>query len=228
MRSTHVLTGIALVGALALGSSAAAGMGPQAASASAQLSDDTIESRVEAVLKKDSMLAPRSIDVEADHGRVTLTGKVKTAEEKARAATVAKIAGVTAVVNSLEIDPNVTVSTADKAAAKTKEGLNKAVDATVKGAEKAKEGVGKAAEKTGEALGTAGEKLSDAAVTTKVKGNFAKDVVLKDADIAVDTSDHIVTLRGTVVSASAKMKAEEVAKGTDGVTRVVNEIVVRP
>lgn len=238
MRFTQVLTGIALAAALAVGSPAVAGVGAQA-SGSAQLSDETIESRVEALLKKDSLLAPRSIDVESERGRVTLTGTVKTAGEKAHAAIVAKIEGVSAVVNELEVDPNVAVSKTDRAAARTKEGLNKAVDATAKGVEKAKEGVqvgvaeaakgvGKAADKTGEVLGTAGEKLSDAAVVTRVKNNLSKDPLLKDTSIAVESAAHVVTLRGTVVSAAVKTKAEDIAKSTDGVARVVSEIVVRP
>lgn len=237
MRFTHVVTGVALVTAL-VGTPAFAGVGPQA-SGSAQLSDETIESRVEAVLKKDSLLAPRSIDVESARGRVTLTGKVKTAEEKARAATIAKIDGVVTIVNEIEIDPNVEVSTTDRAAAKTKEGLNKAVDATAKGAEKAAEGVqkgvaetakavGKAAEKTGEAVGTAGDKVSDATLTTRVKGAFVDEPLLKESSIDVDTSARIVTLRGTVASSAAKVKAEEIASRISGVAKVVNEIVVRP
>jgi hyperosmotically inducible protein len=237
MRFTHVVVGVALVGAL-FGSPAFAGAGSQA-TGSAQLSDETIESRIEAILKKEPLLAARDIDVESERGRVTLTGRVKTADEKARAAVVAKIDGVATVVNELEVDPKVDVSRTDRAAAKTKEGLNKAVDATVKGAEKAKEGVqagvgegakavGKAADKTGEALGTAGEKVTDASLTTRVKNGFTKEPLLKDTSIAVETSARVVTLRGTVVSAAVKTKAEEIAKATEGVARVVSELVVKP
>lgn len=239
MNFSNVVTGIGLVGALTVAPGAyAAGVRVQVG-ASAQVSDDTIETRVDAVLKKDSMLAARNIDVESDHGRVTLTGTVRTAEEKAKAGLLAKVDGVATVVNDITVDPNADRSRTDRAAEKTKDGLNKAVDATAKGADKAKEGVqkgaaetakgvGKAAEKTAEAVGTAGDKLGDAAVTAKVKGRFSDDPMLKGVSINVDTKANVVTLRGTVPSVAAKTQAREVAARTEGVTRVVNELVVTP
>jgi osmotically-inducible protein OsmY len=236
---SHVVTSLGLIGALAVAAPASAGFSThQSGSATAQVSDDTLESRIETTLKKDSILAARNIDVESEHGRVKLTGSVRTADEKARAARLAKINGVTAVVNELEIDPNADRSKVDTAADKTKEGLNKAVDATAKGAEKTKEGVqkgvaetekglGKAADKTAEALDKAGDKLGNTSISTRVKSDFAKDPMLKDVAIRVDTADRVVTLKGTVPSAAVKARAEEVAARTDGVLRVVNDLVVR-
>jgi hyperosmotically inducible periplasmic protein len=228
MKVSKVFTGIlALVSALTVAPSAYAAIEAQA-TATVQVSDDTIESRIEAVLRKDSILTARGIDVESERGRVTLTGKVKTADEKARAATLAKIEGVTTVVNQLEIDPNADRSAADK----TKEGLNKAVDATAKGVQKGvtegAKAVGKAAEKTADAVGTAGDKVSDGTLTTRVKGAFVDEPLLKSSSINVDTTARVVTLRGTVASAAAKVKAEEIASRTSGVAKVVNELVVTP
>ncbi len=243
MNVGKVFTTIGVVTLLAALPSAYAGVERPQAGATAQVSDDQIESRLESLFKKDSVLAARDIDVASDHGKVTLTGTVKTADEKARAARLAKIEGVATVVNEIEVNPNADRSKTDRAAEKTKEGLNKAVDATAKGAEKAKEGVktgatesgkavGKAAKKTGEAIGTAGEKVGDAstnaAVTARVKTAFGKDAVLKDTSINVDSKDGVITLRGTVPSAAAKTKAEEIAARTEGVSRVVNELVVKP
>jgi hyperosmotically inducible periplasmic protein len=239
MKVSRVITAAVAVGLLAGAPSAYAGVERAQTGATAQVSDDQIESRLDALFKKDSILAARDIDVESERGKVTLTGKVRTADEKARAARLAKIDGVATVVNEIEVDPNADRSTTDRAAEKTKEGLNKAVDVTAKGAEKAKEGaekgvaesgkaVGKAAKKTGEAIGTAGDKVSDASLTAKVKTNVTKDPLLKDTSINVDTKDGVVTLRGTVPSAAAKTQAEEIATRTSGVTRVVNELVVKP
>lgn len=213
-------------------------LAPAAFAAAQESPDETIESKIEATLKKDSILSTRSIDVESEQGRVKLTGAVKTADEKARAEKLAKIAGVTGVVNELRIDPNVERSTADRAASATKEGLNKAVDATAKGAEKAaqgakrgvaeaEKGVGTAAGKTADAVGTAGEKLTDTSISTRVKDEFSKDATLKNVAIKVDTKARVVTLRGTVATADIKARAEEVATKTEGVTRVVNDIVVQ-
>jgi hyperosmotically inducible periplasmic protein len=203
----------------------------------AQADDDTLESSIETTLKKDSVLSSRDIDVESNRGVVTLTGSVRTSEEKARAARLAKVTGVTSVVNDLKVDPNVDRSKVDAAADKTKAGLNKAVDATAEAAKKTKEGVqkgvgesakgvGKAAEKTAEAVGTAGDKVSDASLTTRVKSDFSDEPLLKNSAIRVETSNRTVTLRGTVASEAAKARAGEIAKQTSGVARVVNELVV--
>jgi hyperosmotically inducible periplasmic protein len=230
MKVSNVVTGMAIVGALSVVPSAHAAM--QQASATVQVSDDAIESRIEAVLKKDATLTARGIDVESERGTVTLTGKVKNASEKARAERLAKVDGVTTVVNQLEIDPKADQSKVDRAADKTKDGLNKAVDATAKGVEKgvteSAKAVGKAAEKTGEAVGTAGEKVADATLTTRIAGAYVDEPLLKDSSINVDTNDNVVTLRGTVLTAAGKTKAEEIAARTSGVKRVVNELVVKP
>lgn len=213
-------------------------LAPASYSAAQESPDEAIESKIESVLKKDSVLAPRSIDVESEYGRVKLTGAVKTADEKARAEKLARIAGVTAVINELEIDPNVERSKIDRAADATKEGLNKAVDATAKGTQKAAEGarkgvaeagqaVAKGADKTADAVGTAGGKVSDTSVNARVKGELAKDPLLKNVAIRVDTKDRVVTLRGTVASEAVRSRAEEVATRTEDVARVVNELVVK-
>jgi osmotically-inducible protein OsmY len=229
MRLSTAMMRLGLVGFLALV--------PAARSVAQESPDEAIESKIEASLKKDSILAARSIDVESEHGRVTLTGAVKTADEKARAERLARIAGVVGLINELEIDPHADRSRADRAADATKEGLNKASDATVKGAQKAgkgvqkgvaetEKGIGKAAEKTADAVGTAGGKVTDTSLTTSVKNGFSKDPLVKSAAINVDTRARVVTLRGTVASADVKTRAEEIARGTAGVARVVNELVI--
>ena len=228
---------VAVVGVMGTVCVAAPARLAAAAQQTATVDDDTIESRVEATLKKDAMLAPRDIDVKSKHGQVTLTGSVRTAAEKSRAGELARISGVTGVDNNIEINPKIDQSKTDAAADKTKAGLNKAVDATAKGAEKTKEGVekgvgatakgvGKAADKTADAMDKTGDTLSDTAVTSSVKSGFSGEPLLKDTAIDVHTSDRVVTLKGTVGSSAAKARAEEIATRTKGVTRVVNELVV--
>lgn len=203
-----------------------------------KVSDDTIESQIEDAFEKDSVLAPRDLDVESNDGVVTLSGAVLTAADKARAARLAKVAGVTRVVNEIEVDPNAARSKTATAAKKTKEGLNKAVDATVTGIEKAKEGVakgvgeggkavGKAAGKTADAVGTAGDEVTDASLTTRVKTELSGESLLKNTSIDVSTDNKVVTLKGTVPTEAAKARAGEIAAKTGGVSRVVNDLVVR-
>lgn len=72
-----------------------------------------------------------------------------------------------------------------------------------------------------------GEKISDAWITTKVKWFFVGDDLLKGSEINVDTKDNIVTLKGTVKTAPGKARAVELAQNTDGVKKVVDQLVVR-
>lgn len=120
----------------------------------------------------------------------------------------------------------------------TKTGADKAIDATKTAGDKTADAAQKTADKTAEVAGKVAEKTKDVAVatatavtdgwiTTKLKAKFADESVLKGSDINVDTTDHVVTLKGTVLSGPAKTRAGEIAKGTQGVTRVVNEIVVK-
>ena len=69
-----------------------------------------------------------------------------------------------------------------------------------------------------------GEKISDAWITTKVKWFFMGEELLKGSDINVDTKDNVVTLKGTVKSQAARVKAVELAKNTDGVKSVVDQL----
>jgi osmotically-inducible protein OsmY len=229
------LVGIVFVAGPALGASA----GQQVASAAAgKVDDGELQSRIAGNLKKSPSLAPRDIDVDVKQGIVTLTGTVRTSTEKARAGRLAKVRGVTRVNNRIGVDPKIDQSKIDAAGEKTKAGLTKAVDATVNAAEKTKQGVqkgvgkaeqgvGTAADKTSKAVSKVGDKLNDTSVTTRVKADFSGEKLLQDAAIDVDTTDHVVTLRGTVASNAAKARAAEIAGRTEGVTRVVNQLVVR-
>ena len=69
--------------------------------------------------------------------------------------------------------------------------------------------------------------LTDGWITTKVSAKFVDETLLKDSNINVDTDDGVVTLRGPVASDAAKARAATIARSTEGVTRVVNQLVVR-
>ena len=79
---------------------------------------------------------------------------------------------------------------------------------------------------TREATGTAGQAVSDGWITTKVKSSFVGVDALEGSDINVDTNGHIVTLRGTVPSATARARAVSLAKQVDGVKSVKDELTI--
>jgi osmotically-inducible protein OsmY len=73
---------------------------------------------------------------------------------------------------------------------------------------------------------TIGCAQTDAGVTTSVKSRLAADQTVKAYQIDVDTHDHVVTLSGEVDSAVARERAVALARQTEGVNSVVDNIRV--
>jgi hyperosmotically inducible periplasmic protein len=70
--------------------------------------------------------------------------------------------------------------------------------------------------------------VDDSAITAKVKSKLATDSDTSAIRISVETKEGVVTLTGNVPTDTEKSKAETLAKNTDGVKRVQNEIKVTP
>ena len=71
-----------------------------------------------------------------------------------------------------------------------------------------------------------GEKIDDAWITTKVNWFFVGEDTLKHSSINVDTKNNVVTLNGTVTNAAGKARAAQLARQTDGVKNVVNNLTI--
>jgi hyperosmotically inducible periplasmic protein len=67
---------------------------------------------------------------------------------------------------------------------------------------------------------------TDAGITTKVKTKLAADDTVKAYQIDVDTKDKVVTLSGNVDNPAAKDQAVAIARSTEGVADVVDNITV--
>ena len=80
------------------------------------------------------------------------------------------------------------------------------------------------AAKTADAASKAGAVLSDSALTAKIKSKMALDDSVKARTIDVSTTDHIVTLKGTVRSVAEHDRAVQLAKETAGVERVIDQL----
>jgi hyperosmotically inducible protein len=70
------------------------------------------------------------------------------------------------------------------------------------------------------------EQTSDATITGRVGRRLTADADVKRYEIDVDTLDGVVYLRGKVDSETMKASAERIARNTDGVRQVVNELIV--
>lgn len=68
--------------------------------------------------------------------------------------------------------------------------------------------------------------LTDAWLTTKIQAQYFVDPDVSSLDIDVTTENRVVTLEGEVESNTEKTLAESIARDTEGVTRVVNRLVV--
>lgn len=75
---------------------------------------------------------------------------------------------------------------------------------------------------------TIGQSLDDAWIHTKIVAKMIGDTQTPERNINVDVVDGAVTLRGDVDTAEAKAEAERVAKETDGVKKVTNQLKVVP
>ena len=74
---------------------------------------------------------------------------------------------------------------------------------------------------------SAGSYVDDASITTRVKSAFASDKTVAATAINVETLRGTVQLSGFAKSQAEKDRAAQIARQTDGVKAVENDIVVR-
>jgi len=195
-------------------------------------SDHTLTERIETRVHQDAGLKKHDVKVTVDGGVATLTGTVASATEKTRAAQLARVKGITRVDNQLVVDRSVaaagTKGTVAETKAVAKEAGAKTKEVAKDVGEKTKDGAVKVGEKTKEGVSKVGSEITDAWILGKVKAQFVGEDVLKGSDINVDCDKHIVRLRGTVVTAAAKARAITIAKTTDGVDHVIDELTIGP
>jgi osmotically-inducible protein OsmY len=67
---------------------------------------------------------------------------------------------------------------------------------------------------------------TDAGITTNVKTKLAADDTVKAYQVDVDTRNGVVTLSGSLESAAAKEQAIQIARQTDGVRDVIDQLHV--
>ena len=163
-----------------------------------------IDARIHQRLKADRSLRGYDIDVSVTDRVATLSGTVATAQQKARAGRLAHVAGVDRVDNRITVD-------------------HSAVRGTTGKIEHGAKDVGRAGE---HAVSKTGEVVTDGWITSRIHQRFIGVDVLKGSDIDVDTNNHVVTLKGTVLSEAGRRKAVQIAKGTEGVHQVVDHLTI--
>ena len=92
-----------------------------------------------------------------------------------------------------------------------------------------KSGFRKAGNAAKEQFAKARTSVHNMGVESRVYGRIHWDKALNDATIELtSTEDGVITLNGTVADAKAKIKAIDLTKDTVGVTKVVDQLAVRP
>ncbi len=69
---------------------------------------------------------------------------------------------------------------------------------------------------------------TDAGITTSVKSRLAADEAVKAYQVDVDTANKVVTLRGDVETIAQKEQAVRLARETEGVRDVIDQLRVNP
>jgi hyperosmotically inducible protein len=180
------------------------------------IKDSWITLKVHSQFVPEDTLEGSDIDVDTNKGVVTLKGTVTGDAGKARAVAIAKATdGVNSVVDSLRIAP------AHSMTAEAREAGAKAADKTKAAARDAKDAAK-------EATGTTGKAITDGWIKSKIAAQYVTEDSLDNSDIDIDVSRGAVVLNGAVRTAAAKDKATSLAKGTDGVKSVKNNLKVNP
>lgn len=123
------------------------------------------------------------------------------------------------------------LSDGDADVAETREAASEAGDAVGTAgrtaAERGREAGAEIGERAGQAAQGAQRALADGSLTAKIKAKMGLDDTVKALNLDVDTVNGVVTVKGVVRSAAEKQRALQLARETDGVRQVVDQVTVR-
>ena len=194
------------------------------------IKDGWLVTKIHSEFVDEGVLSGSNIDVDVKNGMVTLQGTVPSEAARARAIQSAKNNdGVKGVIDQLRIAPAVhDRGTIDKVQDTTADAAKKTGKTVAKAADKTEDGLEKAGDKTASGAKKTGRAIDDGWIKSKIYAQYMADwnTVLDDSDIDVDVANNYVTLNGTVKSAAAKAKAVSIAKATDGVKGVKDNLRV--
>lgn len=188
--------------------------------------DAGITTNVKTKFAADETVKAYQVDVDTRNGVVTLSGAVETSTAKEQAIRIARETnGVRDVIDQIRVgEATATFGSdlerrAESGAAELKQEGREAAGAVREAGREAADWAGNAADKTGAVV-------ADAAITSAVKVKLLADTTVKGLKIDVDTDGGTVTLNGTVSSRAEADRAMMLARNTEGVKRVVDNMRV--
>jgi hyperosmotically inducible periplasmic protein len=171
-----------------------------------KMTDSELENKIKAKFDSDARLkaADLNISANAEKNEATVSGAVPTQALRMKAVNLAKEAS-----SGLVLTDKIEVRPRELTRAEYTEENARAEREKAKG--------------SGEKLG---DSLDDAWIHTKIVAKLIGNSDTPERKINVDVVNNVVTLRGAVDNAEQRAEAERVAKETEGVTRVVNQLKV--
>ena len=181
---------------------------PPEAKAVPKMSNDELDRLVTAKINSDAALVTYKIhvDADADKNAVTISGTVPTESLRMKAVDAARTVSAGLVVTD-KID--------------VKPGNIDRKDYTEDMAREARERASKSSE-------SIGNSLDDAWIHTKIRSKLLGEGEFPGGSLNVDVKNNVVTLRGTVATKADRTKAEQIARTTEGVKSVRNQLVIKP
>jgi osmotically-inducible protein OsmY len=207
MRKLYGVLILAVAGTLAL-----AGCGPTnretatRTESGTKMSDSDLENSIKSRLNEDPSLraADLSVSADVDKNEVKLTGTVESEALRMKAVELARSAHAGLVVtDKIDVKP--------REMSRAEVGDDRATEERRK------------AKELGDSIGDSAE---DAWIHSKIVAKLIANAATPERKINVDVHHSVVTLRGTVDTAEAKTAAERIAKETDGVKRVSNQLKI--
>ncbi len=187
-----------------------AGCGQPAPSNSPQglaLTDSDLKTAIKANIDSDAELRAANLMVDADsaQNRASISGTVSSEELRTRAIDLAHGAGQNIILDTrIDVRPP-NVAREDWTAEYSRTALNMAR----------------------EAGDTVSNSLDDTWIHTKIAAKFVESSEVRERKINIDVAKKVVTLRGMVDTAAERDEAVRLAMQTEGVSKVINRLVVR-
>ena len=206
MQQRHSLGSTISVLAVVMGLAACNSKPPEPQAA--RMTNDELDRSVTAKINSDPALVVYKLDVhaDADKSAVTISGTVPTESLRMKAVDAAKAVGMGLIItDKIDVKPG-------------------SVDRKDYNDDMARE----ARERAAKSSETIGSSLDDAWIHTKIRSKLLGEGVFPGGSLNVDVKDNVVTLRGTVETKADRTKAEQVARATDGVKNVRNQLAIKP
>ena len=208
MQHKHRLVSTISVLAVVMGLAACDSKPPERQEAAPKMSNDDLDRSVTAKINSDPALLTYKLDVDADADKhaVTISGSVPTESLRMKAVDAAK-----AVDAGLVITDKIDV----------KPGNVDRKDYNEDMAREARERASKSSE-------SISDSLDDAWIHTKIRSKLVGEGKLPGGSLHVDVKNNVVTLRGTVATRADRTKVEQIARTTEGVKSVRNQLAIKP